>query len=59
MRINKSTTIPMPYNMTAFDLISVLERVPKSARVSVYTSQGDRPWESDSHRLEVTWTEEV
>ena len=44
--------------LTAGQLIEKLKRFPADAKISVYTYQGDRPWDSGYSELEIEWSED-
>lgn len=59
MKKNLEVKTVISTSTTAGDLKSLLKNIPDDAKVDVYTSLGDRPWESDTHYLEFNWQEEL
>lgn len=53
----KSVKFDVLHNMTLAQLLSELRGIPGQARVSTHTTKGDRPWESDSTSMTITWDE--
>lgn len=59
MKVDKSVKIPLPYGIMVGQLVKFLDNVPDGAVIRVHTTQGDRPWESETHSMEIEWTEEI
>lgn len=57
MRISRSVEIDIDYDTTVEDLRQAFVEVPGNAKVRVRTNRGDRPWESDSHTIEIDWSQ--
>lgn len=50
-----NTEIPLRHGMTIWELRAELNRLPAEGVVSIRTSLGDRPWDSDQNTLVVSW----
>lgn len=46
-------------DQTVASLRALLQGVPDDATWEAHVTKGDRPWESDSTTVTVTWTEEA
>jgi len=58
MKVSKSVNVAMNGKLVG-DLKQVLDKVPNHARINVYVSKGDRPWESDTVEITLKWDEEL
>ena len=59
MAYNINLEFQMEPDLTLDDLVKLKENgaVPGGAKVSVRVSKGDRPWESDTTHMKLSWTE--
>lgn len=53
--MNVKTTIHLTHDLSAGELVDQLRMVPREAKVRGAMTKGDRPWDSDHHRLELTY----
>lgn len=59
MKINSNSSFKIDFDTTAEKVKTFFARIPDDAKVSVSVSRGDRPGESDTKSIEVSWTEEI
>lgn len=52
-KIRHSATLPLP--ATAGDLTALLAKIPASAQITATNTPGDRPFESGTSTLTITW----
>lgn len=57
MKSTVTRRIQVPHGTTVAQLRAALEALPAQARVAVRSTPGDRPWESGSDTLEITYEE--
>lgn len=50
------TTVHLSHGMTKAELMREIDGIPDTAVITAGVTVGDRPWESDDHRLEFQWT---
>lgn len=55
----QTVSVDIRYGTTAQEIKDALAGVPGNAEVDVYTSEGDRPWESPTSEIKFSWTEQV
>lgn len=53
----KTVAFSVKHDTTVGDVMRELRGIPSQARVHVRHTPGDRPWESATDEIEVTWTE--
>lgn len=51
-------TVQLRHQMTLAELLQQFEGIPMEAVISVSHTAGDRPWDSDSYRLQISFDSE-
>lgn len=59
MKTKMTSSTPLSYSTTVGDLSKFLAPFPTHAKVKVGKILGDRPGDSDSYTLTVTWETEI
>lgn len=57
MKSTVTRRIEMPHGTTVEELRAALGTLPSRAEVAIRSTPGDRPWESSSDALEITYEE--
>lgn len=55
MKVKHSVSLTVSFSTTVEEIEALFEDAPKEAKVSIRHTTGDRPWESTSYTITVSW----